>query len=63
MLTQTLIALRPVAELPGLAVEGLVSSQLQENGEEGVNSQVRDCGIVTDLIKDTSFPTGNSTLH
>ena len=38
MLTQTLIALRPVAELPGLAVEGLVSSQLQENGEEGVHS-------------------------
>ena len=38
MLTQTLVALRPVAELPGLAVEGLVSSQLQENGEEGVNT-------------------------
>ena len=63
MLTQTLIALRPVAELPGLAVEGLVSSQLQENGEEGVHSQVRDCGIVTDLNKDNSFLTGNSSLH
>ena len=47
--TKTVVALRLSSQLPLLAVVGLVSSQLQQDREERVDTQVGDFVVITHL--------------
>ena len=44
-----MVALRLSAQLPLLAVVGLVSHQLQQDGEERVDTEVGDIVVITHL--------------